>query len=42
MITFSTGIIPQMNALAMMFSFMSSALFTLFAMLFDKQESDKI
>ncbi len=42
MITFSTGIIPQMNALAMMFSFMSSALFNLFAMLFDKQESDKI
>ena len=42
MITFNTGIIPQMNALAMMFSFMSSALFTLFAMLFDKQESDKV
>jgi len=42
MITYDTGIIPQMNALAMMFSFMSSALFTLFAMLFDKQESDKI
>ena len=42
MITYDTGIIPQMNALSMMFSFMSSALFTLFAMLFDKQESDKI
>ena len=42
MITYITGIIPQMNALAMMFSFMSSALFTLFAMFFDKQESDKI
>ena len=42
MITYNTGIIPQMNALAMMFSFMSSALFTLFAMFFDKQESDKI
>lgn len=41
-ITYDTGIIPQMNAFAMMFSFMSSALFTLFAMLFDKQESDKI
>jgi len=41
-ITYDTGIIPQINAFAMMFSFMSSALFTLFAMLFDKQESDKI
>tara|TARA_Y100000748_G_scaffold195482_1_gene163706 strand:- start:1955 stop:2899 length:945 start_codon:yes stop_codon:yes gene_type:complete len=40
-ITYDTGIIPQINAFAMMFSFMSSALFTLFAMLFDKQESDK-
>jgi len=41
MITYNTGTIPQMNALAMMFSFMSSALFLLFAMLFDKQESEK-
>ena len=37
-----TGKIPPINALAAMFSFMSFNLFTLFAMLFDKQENDKL
>jgi hypothetical protein len=32
-----TGHIPSINALAMMFSFMSSSLFTLFAMWFDME-----
>jgi len=41
-ITFETGSIPKTNAFAMMFSFMSFSLFTLFAMLFDKQENDKL
>jgi glycosyltransferase involved in cell wall biosynthesis len=41
-IIYYTGIIPKVNALAMMFSFMSSTIFTLFAMFFDKQESNKI
>ena len=35
-----TGLIPKVNALAAMFSFMSSSLFTLFAMWFD-MESNK-
>lgn len=34
--------IPKVNALAMMFSFMSSSLFLLFAMIFDKLENDKL
>jgi hypothetical protein len=41
-ITFETGLVPKINAFAMMFSFMSFSLFTLFAMLFDKQENDKL
>jgi hypothetical protein len=37
---FTTGHIPPVNALAAMFSFMSAAQFTLFAMWFD-MESNK-
>ncbi len=34
--------IPPINALAAMFSFMSFSIFSLFGMLFDKQENDKL
>ena len=38
----TTGIIPQINALAVMFSFMSAALFTLFAMWFDMSYNEDL
>lgn len=39
---YDTGLIPKVNALAAMFSFMSSSLFTLFAMWFDMESNKEL
>ena len=38
----TTGIVPSINALAALFSFMSASLFTLFAMWFDMDQNKEL
>ena len=39
---YMNGVIPSINALAAMFSFMSSSMFTMFAMWFDMEENKSL